>query len=424
MTYKKITLPNGLRLVFIPMPGSPSVNVTVWTNVGSRYEDEKVAGLSHFLEHMVFKGSVKRPNAKLISEAVDGIGGEFNAGTSKEWTNFYIKASAANLPVAYDVLSDIILNPLIIEEEVQREKGVILEEMAMYQDTPTMHIGDVFEETIFKGSTLGRDTIGTTKAIKSFVREDFVKYRTDHYHPSNLLVTVAGGVKEADVVKLTKKYFGDLEKSKEKLNFKKFTNTQSKPQVNLVSKKNEQAHFILGFRGNELGHPERYAESILSVILGGGMSSRLFTEVRERRGLAYSVRTDVDHYTDCGYMGTYAGVDPKKAEEAVKVILEEHYKIANKETEITKEELKKSKEYIKGHIALSLENSSAVTRFFGEQELLRGKIETPEEVFKKLDKVTINEIYAVAKKFFKPNNLNLSLIGPYTNADIFKKLVS
>lgn len=424
MTHKKITLPNGLRLVFVSMPSSPSVNVTVWTNVGSRYEDEKIAGLSHFLEHMVFKGSTKRPTAKLISEAVDGIGGEFNAGTSKEWTNFYIKASSANLSVTFDVLSDIILNPLILEEEVQREKGVILEEMAMYEDTPTMHIGDVFEETIFKGSTLGRDTIGTAKAIKSFRSVDFVKYRTHHYHPSNLLVTVAGGVREQDVIKLTKKYFGNLEKSNVKPKFKKFSHLQLKPQINLLSKKNEQAHFILGFRGNELGHPERYAESILAVILGGGMSSRLFSEVRERRGLAYSVRTDVDHYTDCGYMGTYAGVDPKKAEEAVKVILGEHYKIANKEKEITKEELKKAKEYIKGHIALSLENSSAVNRFFGEQELLRGKIETPHEVFEKLDKVILDEVYKVAKKFFKPQNLNLAIIGPYTNADTFKKIVN
>lgn len=424
MNYHKITLPNGLRVITVPMPSSESATLTVWAHVGSRFEDKKIVGLSHFLEHMVFKGSKKRPTARDISTAVDAIGGEFNAGTSKEWTNFYIKARKDNLEIAFDVLSDMLLNPLIKAEEVEKEKGVIIEEMAMYEDNPMMNIGDVFEELIYDGNSLGWDTIGTAKAVKSMAQSDFLLYRSTHYYPENLLITVAGGVTEEQVKKLVAKYFVNLNKKpKEVKDVEKFVSHQKAPALKLKSKKNEQAHLILGFRGKPLGNPDKYIESVLAVILGGGMSSRMFIEVRERRGLAYSVRTDVDHYTDAGYIGTYAGVDPKKAPEAIKVILNEHYGIASGKLKILDSELVKAKEYIKGHIALALENTNAVDRFFGEQELLLGKVETPEEMFKGIDKVTIAECMRVANELFKPEKLNLAIIGPYTKADQFKKLL-
>ncbi len=422
MDYKKITLPNGLRVITVPMPSSESATLTVWAHVGSRFENQKVAGLSHFLEHMVFKGSKKRPTARDISTAVDGIGGEFNAGTSKEWTNFYIKARKDNLETAFDVLSDMLLNPLIKKEEVEKEKGVIIEEMAMYEDTPMMNIGDVFETLIFDGNSLGWDTIGTSKAVKSMTQSDFLLYRSTHYYPENLLITVAGGVTEKEVKKLVEKYFVNLNKKQKKAETEKFTTSQKKPALKIKSKKNEQAHLILGFRGNPLGHKDKYIESVLSVILGNGMSSRLFIEVRERRGLAYSVRTSTEHYTDTGYIATYAGVDPKKAEEAVKVILDQHYGIKG-ELKISESELNKAKEYIKGHIALSLENTNAVNMFFGEQELLLGKVETPEDIFKGIDKVTISECVRVAKELFKPEKLNLAIIGPYTSKIKFEKIL-
>ncbi len=424
MNYHKTTLSNGLRIVIVPMPSSESVTLTVWCHVGSRFEDEKIAGLSHFLEHIVFKGSKKRPSARAISEAVDGIGGEFNAGTSKEWTNFYIKSSKNNLETAFDVLSDMILNPQIPKDEVEREKGVILEEKAMYEDTPMMNIGDVFESTIFAKNTLGRDTIGTEKAIKGMTQKDFLVYRSKHYHGDNILITVSGGVTEKQALELSEKYFKDLSKSPKTSSFDKFVNKQTHPRVNLKYKKADQAHLIIGFLGNQLGHPDRYAESVLSTILGRGMSSRLFTEVRERRGLAYSVHTDVEHYTDTGYVATYAGVDPKKAEEAIKVILDEHYALCDKVKLITKPELLKAKEYIKGHIALSLENTSAVNQFFGEQELLLGKIQTPEDIYRDIDKVTIEDIIRVAKTMFKKDRLNLAIIGPYNNEDKFNRLLA
>lgn len=423
MLHKLTILPNGLRIVTVPMPSSESVTLTVWSHVGSRFEDDKIAGLSHFLEHIVFKGSIKRSTAKDISTAVDSIGGEFNAGTSKEWTNFYIKAAKNNLERAFDVLADMVLNPLIKEEEVQREKGVILEEKAMYEDTPMMNINDVFENLIFGNNTLGRDTIGIEKAIKSMTREDFVSYRLKHYHPKNMLITVAGGVDNKKVLKLVKKYFAEIKEGKDNSKITKFKSIQTKPEIKLKTKKVDQAHLILGFLGNPLGHRDKYIESVLATILGQGMSSRLFIEVRERRGLAYSVHTSVEHYTDTGYIATYAGVDPKKADEAIKVILDEHYSISNGTKSISKEELSKAKEYIKGHIALALENTSAVNQFFGEQELLLGKIETPENINKAIDKVTVKDLVRVAKSLFVKERLNLAIIGPYRSEAEFKKLL-
>lgn len=404
------------------MPSLESATVTLWTGVGSRYEANRIAGISHFAEHIVFKGSKKRPSAHAISQAVDSFGGEFNAGTSKEWTNYYIKARTGNIDISFDVLSDMVLNPIIKQEDIDKERGVILEEMAMYEDTPMMKVVEVFEETIFAGNELGRDTIGTREAVKSVNREDFLKYRRDHYSAKNMLLTVAGGVKHAGIVDLAKKYLSSIS-SNTKTKPNKFKSDQKAPQLKLVKKKNEQIHLILGFRGNPLGHKDRYVESVLSTILGGGMSSRMFIEVREKRGLAYSVRTDAEHYTDAGYLATYAGVDPKKAPEAIKVILEQYYKIKDN-PEISERELKKAKEYLKGHFALALENTTAVNRYFGEQELLEDKIETPEEAYAQVDKVTLDDITRVAKEFFVPERLNLSLIGPYNTQAEFEKVVN
>ncbi|RLC30673.1 hypothetical protein DRH13_04025, partial [Candidatus Woesebacteria bacterium] len=364
MDYKLNKISNGLRVLTVSLPSMESSTVTVWAKTGSRNETKEIGGISHFLEHMVFKGSKKRPSAKEIAVVIDSMGAEFNAGTSKEWTNFYIKARNEAISTAFDVLSDMVLNPILKSEDVEREKGVILEELAMYEDTPMFKIGDVFENLIYKGNTLGRDIIGAKDSIKSVKRADFVKYRKMHYGIDNLLITVAGGVKEKDVLKLAEKYFGNL-KNNNKEKIKKFKISQKKPRVLLYSKKKEQAHFILGFLGNQMGNKDRFSESILSVILGKGMSSRLFTEVREKRGLAYSVRSSIGRYVDTGYIATYAGVDVKRIDEAIKVVLSEHYQLASGENAITEIELGKAKEYVKGHLALSLENTGAVGSFFG-----------------------------------------------------------
>lgn len=403
------------------MPSLESVNLMIWVAVGSRFENQSKAGISHFLEHMVFKGSKKRPTAKDISLAVDEIGGEINAATTKEWTRFYIKARQKHLERAFDVLSDMVLNPILAQEEIDREKGVIVQEIGMYEDTPISKIWDDFENLILKGSSLGRDVIGKRETVLNLKSKDFESYRDRHYFSDNMLITVSGGFDTKKAKELTQNYFGQVKMAK-RIKDKKYSLNQRSPRVELKTKKIEQCHFILGFPGRQLGDKTRYAEAVLSAVLGGGMSSRLFTEVRERRGLAYSVRTESEHFVDTGYLAIYAGVHPKKTKEAIKVILDECYKVT-KEVSISDKELAKAKEFIKGHLALSLESTSAVNSFFGNDELLIGKLRTSEEVFKAIDKVTKEEVVRLAKEIFKPNLLNLALIGPYKSQSIFEKLL-
>lgn len=408
----------------VPMPSLESVTLTIWVKTGSRNEDTKIGGISHFLEHMTFKGSEKRPTARDISQAVDAIGGEFNAATSKDWTNFYIKANKENIETAFDVLSDMVLNPLLKPEEIEREKGTIIQEIKMYEDTPMMHIGDVFENLIFAGSPLGRDIAGSETTVKKINREDFITYRKTHYHPENMLITVAGGVDEKRAIDLVGKYFGSLTPFKGAI-FKgyAFKDKQTKPQFKLQTKESEQANLILGFTAEGRGYEKRFAQSILSVILGAGMSSRLFIEVRERRGLAYSIRTSNERYDEIGYMGTYAGVDIKKADKAVAVILQQCYGISNNQFPISNGELTKAKGFLKGNLALGLEDTHAVSGFFGEQHLFLPKVLTPEEIYKKIEAVTLEDVNFEAKKLFKPEHLNLAIIGPFKDKEKFVKLL-
>jgi predicted Zn-dependent peptidase len=371
---------------------------------------------------MVFKGSKKRPSAKEISEAIDSFGGEFNASTSKEWTNFYIKARVGKIETAFDVLSDMVLNPVLDPKEIEKEKGVICEEISMYEDTPMAKIDDIFENLMFTGSPMGRDIAGTKESVRGIVKNDFVSYRKSHYVTDNMLLTVSGGIKREEVLSLAQKYFKDVT-NKPKLDYVAFAGKQNKPQLLLRSKKNEQAHLILGFRGNKRGHEKKYEEAILDTILGGGMSSRLFIEVRERRGLAYAVKTSAEHYRETGYFATYAGVDLKRIDEAIKVILDQMYGLANREYKISSREFTKAKEYIKGHMALSLEDTRAINGFFGLQQLLLDKIETPKEMIDKIEKVKLENVCDYAAEIFKPGTLNLAIIGPYNDPERFKKLL-
>jgi predicted Zn-dependent peptidase len=423
MKFEKHTLKNGLRVIVSSIPSLESATLTVWVKTGSRNEEEKLSGISHFLEHMVFKGSSKRPTAREISSAVDSIGGEFNAGTSKEWTNFYIKARASEIDQSFDVLSDMVLRPLLKEEEIERERGVILEEKAMYEDTPMMKIWDVFENLIFAGTKLGDDIIGKVETIKKIKRNDFLSYRNEYYFSDNIILTISGGVDSRKILELAEKCFGELMNKQAKPIPHDEQLKADKPRCKVIYKKNEQAHLVLGFLGFPRGDETRFVEKVLSTILGGGMSSRLFIEVRERRGLAYSVRTDSDHFIDTGFMGTYAGVKLEKIEEAIDVVLEQHYGISNRKFLVSKEELEKAKGYLKGHLALSLEDTNNINSFVGERELFLNKIETPEQVYENIDKVSLEDVYSLASKMFKPERLNLAIIGPYEDEERFERLL-
>lgn len=425
MKCHKTILPNGLRLLTIPMPSFESVTVTIWVGVGSRYETKQKAGIAHFFEHIVFKGSKKRPTAKAISEAIDNFGGEFNAFTGKELTGFYVKAPVDRIEDAVDVLSDMILNPLIPEKEVEKEKGVIASEIDMIQDTPMRNITNVFHSIVFKGSPLKNPVIGTKETVSSITRKDFLNYRKQFYSPKNIVISVAGGITEARSKALITKYFKSMKGSKVKKSLGKKVLSQKKPQIKLEYKKTDQAHIIIGYLGAKANHKDSYVEEVLRAVLSGGMSSRMFINVRERKGLCYAVKSSIHPYLDTGAFLTYVGTDIKKAPDAIKAILAEYQKLTDPKTaKLTKAELTKAKEYIKGHLALSLESTNEVGDFFGSEELLFGKTKAVEEIYQKIDAVTDQEVIALAKHFFQTHRLSLAAIGPFKSEAKFKKLLS
>ncbi|OGG14259.1 hypothetical protein A2773_06600 [Candidatus Gottesmanbacteria bacterium RIFCSPHIGHO2_01_FULL_39_10] len=420
MKYQKDILANGLRVLSIPMPSLESVTVLIQVRVGSRYEEKNINGISHFLEHMAFKGTEKRPSAQHIASTIDGIGGEFNAFTSKDHTGYYIKAAAKNLPLLMDVLSDMLLYSKFDPVEIEKEKGVIIEEINMYDDTPMHKVPDLYENLLYGDTKLGRDIAGQKDVIRSVKREDFIAYMDRFYGPKNTVVAVSGGIGES-VKELVKKYLGGW-KEKKVEEPDRVKDEQRKPGVLVHFKDTQQAHMCIGVRSYPLGHPDRYKLGVMTAILGGGMSSRLFMEVREKRGLAYYVRSQNEQYHDVGNFVTQAGIDTVRIDDAVKVTLGEFVKM--KEKEVGDEELKKAKEYLKGRLTLELEDSRSVAGMLGTSELLEEKIRLPKEIMSKIDEVNATDIKKVAGDIFKSETLNLAIIGPYKNKERFKKILS
>ncbi len=408
--HKLTTLQNGLRLITVPMPQVGSTTVMVGVGAGSRFETRRVNGLFHFIEHMAFKGTKKRPTALQITSTVDAVGGEFNAFTSKEFIGYYIKLAAKHTELAFDILSDIIQNSLFKPAEIEREKGVIIEEINMYEDTPTQFIWQLFIRLLYGDNPMGRFIYGKKETVRKIRQKDFLKYINSLYTAQNMTVAVAGKLDKAVIKGLTKRYFPQLKKGR--VGLKKAVKIHQKiSKIRLVSKKTEQGHFILGVPGYWYEHPDRFALGVLATILGAGMSSRLFIEIRERRGLAYYVDALPNFYTDSGYMLARAGVKIDKIEEAIKLTLAEFEKLKTKE--VGAKELKKAKEFLKGRMILMLEDSYAVASRYATQVLLEKKVRTPQEAMRLIDKVTANDIQRVARSVFRPKNLNLAIIGPY-----------
>ncbi|MEK7605595.1 MAG: pitrilysin family protein [Patescibacteria group bacterium] len=422
MKFNKTTLPNGLRLITVPMPSFESATALVMVGAGSRYETKKNSGISHFLEHMAFKGTDRRPNALAIASLIDGIGGEFNAFTSKEYTGYYVKAGKNNVETILDVLSDMLKHSKLDAAEIEKEKGVIIEEINLYEDMPMRKIGDIYESLLYGDTPMGWDVAGEKDIIRSIMREDFVSYMQSLYSPDNMTVVIAGGIHEEKMRELVGKYFADM-KDIPTIKAKPLKEHQTKPAVLLKQKKTEQIHIALGVRTVDLNHPDKYPLSVLASIMGGGMSSRLFDEVREKRGLAYYVRSSSDEYVDCGTFVSTAGIDPKRVIDALEVIVEQYGLIASGSLKITPEELKKAKEYMKGHLVLELEDSRSVSTFYGHQELLEKDVLNPDQILKLIDNVTVDEIDAVGKKYFVADGLNLALIGNYEDEDKLKELL-
>ena len=417
--FSKKTLENGLRIITVPVPAE-SVTVAVFVGVGSRYETKENNGISHFLEHMAFKGTDKFSSLIEIVQAIEGFGGVYNAGTQKEWTSYWIKIPKERLSSAFDILEEVVFHSLYRKEDIERERGVIIEEINMYEDDARMHVMELVDGVVWPNHPLGRNIAGTKETVQNLKRKDFLKYIKSLYLPSKIIVAAAGAVEGEAFSKLVTERLGGLKDRKPK-DFLKVKETQKKPRSVLQTRKTEQTHLCLVSRAYSYSHPDRFVMGLLSVILGGGATSRLFQKIREERGLAYDVHAMPFHQQDTGGVQIYAGVDHQKAEETLKFIISE---IQNLKTGlVTKKELEVAKERTKGHLALSLEDSARRLSWICFQDLLLKDILTYEQTCQKFEAVTAAEIKRVACDIFVNKRLNLAVIGPFKDKGKFEKIL-
>lgn len=405
-------LNNGLRYIVSPMPGIKSVSVMALVKAGTKYETEDNNGISHFLEHIVFKGTKKYKDTLALSLDIDNVGGSFNAFTDKEYTAFYVKVAVDHIDLAMQVVSELIFHPTIPEKDMEIEKGVIVEEMRMYEDEPKAKIAREFEKVMFSPTPLGWKTLGTEKNIKEMKKQDFVDYMDYMYVPNRIVLSVAGGEvnsKRFTVDSLIAKYFSK-EKNNVELKQDLFTFDQTKPRELKIAKDTEQTHLIYGYRTFGRGHKNRYVMSILSTILGNGMSSRWFTEIREKRGLAYYVGSNMNMYCDGGYLAVRAGCKPEMAGEVIKLAEAEWESLKKKN--VDDKELKKAKEYLKGHLLLGLESSNEVANFFGEDMLIKDEMRSIKDVMKGIDAVSVDDVKRLANTIAINAGRNMAIIGP------------
>jgi len=415
------TLKNGLKLVVMPMPQVESTTVMVGVGAGSRFETKSVNGLFHFIEHMAFKGTKKRPSALAIALEVDSVGGKFNAYTDKEFTSYYLKLAAVHQEMAFDILADVLNNSLFKKEEIEKEKGVIIEEINLYKDTPARKVWDDFIRLLYGDNPMGWSVTGKKENVRAIQRRHFLAYLNRLYYPGNMVVAVAGKISQKQAQELTQKYFAGFQKKGQK-KVERIIPDKNGARVKLVSQKTEQAHFCLGVPGYELAHPDRFALGVLATILGGGWSARLWMEIRERLGLAYYIDCSPDFYSDSGFLVVRGGVKIEKIEEVIRVVLAEFNHLIRKKVSL--KELKKAQEFNKGRLVLALEDSQAVANRYAYQALLEKAIRTPQQTMKLIDRVTPDDLWRVARDIFRPEKLNLALIGPYKDKKRFKKLLS
>jgi predicted Zn-dependent peptidase len=417
-TLKKLS--NGLTIVFLKEEAQRTATALVLVTTGSKYELKEENGIAHFLEHMCFKGTERRPNAMTISSELDGLGAEYNAFTGHEYTGYYAKVAAAHLPRALDIIGDIYCNPLLTDEDIEREKGVIADEINMYEDVPMRKIGDIFMKTLYGDQPAGWSIAGTKEQIAKYTRKDILKFRKKHYVPTATTVVVSGNFDEKAVLQQVKALFGKLAEGK-KVGKKKVNDKQQAPALTVAFKESDQTHIVLGVRSYPLTHPSFYALTVLSAVLGGGMSSRLFHKIRIELGLGYYVRASNDAFTDHGALAASVGVDNMRALEVLPAILEEFERLANEP--IDKEEMQKAKDMLAGRMLLGLESSDEIAEYYGFQWVLRNEFIKPEEAIRRINKVTAQEVQELAKKIFLENRLNLAVIGPWKDDKEFRKLL-
>jgi len=410
--YRKDTLSNGIRVVSETLPKSRSVSIGVWVKVGSRHEPPEIGGISHFIEHMFFKGTGKR-SAKDIAIEMDSIGGEMNAFTSQETTTFYAKVVDEHLPVVIEILADILLGAKFDPVEMEKERKVILEEIKGVEDTPDDYIHELFTSTVWPDNSLGRPILGTRETIKALKHNDIVSYIDNYYQPKEIVISVAGNFEHARLIELLDGHFGKLARTgiAKKESVPAFTRA-----VNVKKKQLEQVQLCMGCKGLHYAHEDRFVISALNTVLGNSMSSRLFQEIREQNALAYSIYSYVTSYRDTGLLTVYAGTDPSNALEVVRLVVKEMEKI--KEEGITAAEELRVKNQIKGSLILSLESSNSHMSRLARQEMYFGKYLSMDDIIKGVEKVTAEQAQRLAQQLFARENTSLTILGPLSKADV------
>jgi predicted Zn-dependent peptidase len=418
--YEKTTLRNGVRIITAEMPHVRSVSTALFFSVGSRFESSEEAGISHFIEHMLFKGAEHYPTAQAISEAIEGIGGYFNGGTSKEYTDYTARVSSDHFADALDVLVDIVRHPLFDAQEVEKERRVIIEELNAYKDSPQEWVQVLIDETLWPNLPLGRDEAGTKESVERMTRQQMRDYLAAHYLPNNLVVSVAGKVTHQQVVEEAERRLADWE-LREAPRWEPCLPPQDVPRVRLEYKETEQANICLAVPGVSHADPARYTLALLNGVLADGMSSRLFQEIRERQGLAYDVNSDTENYHETGMLVIYAGVDPDRTEATLRAILAELARL--REEPVPGAELRRTKEYLKGRMVLRLEETQQVAYNLGGEEALRNRITEIDEALALVDAVTSEEMQQLAQRLFQEPALRLAVVGPLKDARHFDRLL-
>lgn len=418
-SYQKTVLPNGLRILTAPMPQTHSVSISLYVGTGSRYERDDEAGVSHFLEHLLFKGTQKRPTAKEIAEAIDSTGGFLNGGTDRELTVYYVKVARPHLDLALDIVIDLVRCPLLDPSEIEKERSVILEELAMVADSPPQLAELLLDATVWPGHSLGRDVAGTPESVSALSRDMAVDYLHRQYVPNNIVLSLAGNLEHQEIVDDVWRALGDWRGGAPTPWFP--ASNGHGPALALRYKSTEQTHLCLAVRGLPLNHPDRYALSYLSILLGEGMSSRLFLELREKRGLVYDVHSYASHFLDTGAFTIYAGVDPKNAVEALQVILAELARLRDEGP--SHEELTKARDLSQGRLLLRMEDTRNVSAWIGGQELLLAEVRSIEQALAEMDAVTLEDLQRVARELLVGDQLYLAIVGPYRSDKRFAPLL-
>ena len=406
--YKKTTLSNNLKIVTHSMPGMQSVALGIWIKAGGRYEDHKNKGISHFLEHLLFKGT-REYSCRKIKESIEGVGGSLNGFTSEELTCYLVKIPGRYLDLALDILSSMVISPSLAAADVEKERGVILEEIKMYKDLPQAYVHELLDELLWPDQPLGLSIAGTFESVSGIKREDITSYKKGYYTPSNIVISAAGSLDSHKLTKRIEKISAGFKGE----NINKFVaaeEIQSKPALKILDKATEQTHLALGFHGFKREHPLKHALALLHVILGANMSSRLFNEVREKRALAYEIGTQVKRFQDTGAFIVHAGIDNSKVIKAIGVILKEIGRI--KGALVTEDEFKRAKEFYLGQLMLALEDTLDHMLWIGESTISTDKTHSLEEIIKEVNKLKRQDIQKAAMDIFNEKNLNVALIGP------------